>query len=235
MSLPGRKAQPMQHSIHFAVARRAAALLATATVGIGAARLAAAQTTAQPQQATVFADASETALQAGDVLRLKIWREPDFSGDFAVTEAGIVTLPRLGPLSVTGVPLAQLEAQVIAGYGRYLVNPSIEVIPLRRVSIVGAVRSPGIYQVDPSVTLGQVVNLAGGLAPEGQRGKLELRRNGQRVAVDVNAQPGLAGTALVSGDEVYVPGRSWFARNGTWFVSTLIGVGSTVAFIAARQ
>jgi protein involved in polysaccharide export with SLBB domain len=220
-----------------AIACHAAVLLLSTTTAtsVGWVRSAAAQTQPPVHDAVVSTDdSSGTALRPGDMLRLKIWREPDLSGDFTVTEPGVVTLPRLGVLSVTGVPVAQLQAQVIAGYRGYLRNPSIEVIPLRRVSIIGAVRSPGMYSVDPSIAVGQVVNLAGGTAPEAQRGKLELRRNGQRIMIDLNSESGVAAMPLISGDEVYVPGRSWFARNGTWFVSTLLGLGTSVALIATQ-
>src|SRR5688500_3271570 len=33
-----------------------------------------------------------SALRPGDVVRVRIWREPDFSGDFTVNESGVVTL-----------------------------------------------------------------------------------------------------------------------------------------------
>jgi protein involved in polysaccharide export with SLBB domain len=224
----------MTFSNRIAIARRAAVLLLTATASVGWVRSAVAQTEPPVDARVAPSDSAETALRPGDLLRLKIWREPDLSGDFTVTEPGVVTLPRLGVLSVTGVPVAQLQAQVIAGYRGYLRNPSIEVIPLRRVSIIGAVRSPGMYSVDPSIAVGQVVNLAGGTAPEAQRGKLELRRNGQRIMIDLNSESGVAAMPLISGDEVYVPGRSWFARNGTWFVSTLLGLGTSVALIATQ-
>src|SRR5687768_9456614 len=81
----------------------------------------------------------------GDVLRVRIWREPDMSGDFQVTSTGQVTLPRLGLLNVGSLPADSLQAVLVEKYKVYLNNPSIEVLLLRRVSVTGAVRNPGVY------------------------------------------------------------------------------------------
>lgn len=175
------------------------------------------------------------SLRSGDVLRLRIWREPDLSGDFPVDETGQAILPRLGATTVTGVPPEQLKQQLTAEYQKYLNNPSIEVTPLRRIAILGAVRNPGLYPVDPSVTLGQAPNVAGGAVPnESKRNMLELRRDGVTRVVNLKQHPALAGLALASGDQVYVPERSWFSRNATWVVSTTIGVAGTTALLLTR-
>ena len=185
---------------------------------------------------TVVAPATPdlSVLRAGDVLRLRIWREPDLSGDFPVDETGRAILPRLGATVVTAIPSEQLKQQLTEAYRQYLNNPSIEVTPLRRIAILGAVRSPGIYPIDPSVTLGQAANVAGGAAPDSRRNMLELRRDGITRTVDLRSHPGLAGMPLASGDQVYIPERSWLSRNATWVVSTAIGVAGTSALLLTR-
>jgi polysaccharide biosynthesis/export protein len=180
------------------------------------------------------ASADFTALRPGDVLRLRIWREPDLSGDFPVDEAGEAVLPRLGPTVVTGVPAETLKRRLVASYREFLNNPSIEVTPLRRIAILGAVRNPGIYPIDPAVTLGQAASVAGGPAPDSRRNRLELTRGGVRREVDLQAHPGLANLPLASGDQVYLPERSWLSRNATWVVSTVIGVAGTTALLLTR-
>jgi polysaccharide biosynthesis/export protein len=174
------------------------------------------------------------SLRPGDVLRLKIWREPDLSGDFAVDETGHAILPRLGATAVSGTPADQLKLRLTTEYQKYLNNPSIEVIPLRRISILGSVRNPGMYPVDPSITLGEAPNVAGGAMPESRRNMLELRRNGTTRQVDLRKQPNLASLPLSSGDQVYVPEKSWFSKNATWVIGTAIGVAGTTALILTR-
>ena len=84
------------------------------------------------------------ALRPGDMLRLKIWREPDFSGDFMIDESGQAVLPRLGKTAVSGMSTEQLKSRLEDQYREYLNNPSIEVTPLRQVAVLGAVRNPGV-------------------------------------------------------------------------------------------
>lgn len=190
---------------------------------------------AQVTQAAVRTDSTvATALRPGDVLRLHIWLEPDWSGDFPIDEKGFATLPRLGPTQVTDVATDALEQRLVERYREYLNNPSIEVIPLRRISIIGAVRNPGLYPIEPSVTLGQVTAIAGGQMPESRRNVLELRRGAVVRRIDLGDDPRLAELPLRSDDQVYVPERSWLSRNAQWVVSTLVGVAGTTVYLLTR-
>ncbi len=189
---------------------------------------------AAPATLTIAAN-DTSSLRPGDVLRLRIWREPDLSGDFPIDETGRAILPRLGPTAVINIPSGQLKQHLTTEYQKYLNNPSIEVTPLRRVSILGAVRNPGIYPVDPSVTLGQATSVAGGALPDSKRSVIELSRNGTTREMDLKKHPSLATTPLSSGDQLYIPERSWFSRNATWVVSTAIGVAGTTALLLTRH
>lgn len=225
----------VRHTFTLTAIRAAGALLLGGWTGLAAQSVAGDSAQAIPASAPAAASPDLSALRPGDVLRLRIWREPDLSGDFPVDETGQVILPRLGPTPVAGVPAEQLKRRLTAEYQKYLNNPSIEVTPLRRIAILGAVRNPGIYPVDPSITLGQAPNVAGGAMPsESKRNMLELRRDGVTRVVDLRQHPALAGLPLASGDQVYIPERSWFSKNATWVVSTAIGVAGTTALLLTR-
>ncbi len=173
---------------------------------------------------------SAQTLKPGDVIKLQVWREPDFSGDFLVDEAGFVTLPRLGDLRVLDFTAASLEADLLERYRVYLRNPSIEISVLRRIRILGAVRTPGLYQVDPTTTLADAIALAGGVTPQGKQDVVELRRNGELLVAEVNASVSLGDTPLRSGDQLFVPERSWFSRNTNILAA---GIGAVVTLIVA--
>lgn len=212
-------------------------LIPTLALGLGvAALLAGVSAPAAAQSALAMADqpSNDVALQPGDMLRLKIWREPDLSGDFLVDEHGQATLPRLGETTVTGISTDQLKSQLTDAYREYLNNPSIEITPLRRISVVGAVRNPGVYRIDPSVTLGAAVNVAGGPDNQAKRNVIELRRGATHQRVDLGHHPELATLPLQSNDQIYIPERSWLSQNATWFVSTLVAIGGTTAYLVTR-
>jgi protein involved in polysaccharide export with SLBB domain len=165
------------------------------------------------QDAAPSTPAAPLMLRPGDVIRLKIWREPDFSGDYPIDENGMATFPRLGPVRAASFTTDSLKRTLVASYATYLVNPSIEVTTLRRLNVLGAVRNPGLYQVDPTVTVADAIALAGGITDNGQSDRVELVRDGKRLPANVNGTTRLADTPLRSGDQLFVPQRSWLSRN----------------------
>ena len=76
----------------------------------GCAQVGAAAGTQAAMQASARADAAPgdaaSPLRSGDALRLRIWREPDLSGDFTIDDDGVVTLPKIGRVQAAGEPIA---------------------------------------------------------------------------------------------------------------------------------
>jgi protein involved in polysaccharide export with SLBB domain len=152
-------------------------------------------------------------LHPGDIVRLRIWREPDLSGDFAVDEGGIVVFPKIGRLTVLGESPVWLKDTLVASYQVYLRNPSIDVILLRRVNVLGAVRNPGLYPVDPTMMLADVIAAAGGATPQGKSDEVQLLRGGKTVTANLTGGTRIADLQIRSGDQLFVPERSWVSRN----------------------
>lgn len=175
----------------------------------GVAAQAADQESAPAQHAVA---AAGDVLRAGDVIRLRIWQEPDLSGEFAVDESGFVVLPRLGPVRADRSPEA-VRRDVREGYGSFLNHSSIDIVLLRRVQVLGAVRSPGLYHVDPTMNISDVLALAGGATGQGRLEGLELVRNGQRIAANLSPLTTVGSSPLRSGDQIFVPEKSWISRN----------------------
>jgi len=176
----------------------------------------------------------QSRLQPGDVVRLRIWREPDLSGEFPVDESGTAVFPKLGPTKVGSITADSLRVMLISTYSQYLRDPAIEVTFLRRVTILGAVNHPGIYPVDPTMTIHDAFALAGGTLPNGNPKHFELRRGGQQVDVDFSQDTPIGRTAIRSGDELYVPERSWFSRNGIYVIGAAITATAIVVSTLVR-
>lgn len=167
-------------------------------------------------------------LQPGDMVRVVIWREEDLSGDFSVDETGVVTLPLLGDKHVTGIPMRQLREVLIEEYRIHLRNPSISITPLRRVNVLGEVNKPGLYEVDPTISLAGAVALAGGATASGDLNRIRVIRSGTVIRERVAAQAALNTADIRSGDQIFVERRNWFDRNSTFVVSVLLSVTSIV-------
>jgi polysaccharide export outer membrane protein len=163
-------------------------------------------------------------LQPGDLIRLRIWREPDLSGDYRVDEEGVAIFPKIGPLPVARLSTGSLKRVLLSRYDRYLRNPSVEVTFLRRVNVLGSVKNPGLYDVDPTMTVADVVAIAGGVTADGNPKKIELSRQGQ-PSTRISEQSRLANVTLRSGDHLHVPQRGWLSRNGTVVAAGITAIG----------
>ena len=179
------------------------------------------------QQTTQF-------LRPGDVIRLRIWREPDMSGDFPVDEAGMVVFPRVGEYRVLDDTPEQLSARLLADYQRYLRNPSIEIVVLRRVRIMGAVLNPGLHLVDPTVTVADALAVAGGATERGDPERIQILRDGQQLAVNIRQDTRLADSLIRSGDQIVIPERSWVSRNSGVVAASITGAISLVIALFIR-
>jgi protein involved in polysaccharide export with SLBB domain len=178
----------------------------------------------------VAGQANEILLRPGDVIKLSVWREPDWSGEFAVNESGTAVLPKIGPVHVTSMSPDELRQFVVDSLGRFLRNPSIEVTPLRRIQVLGAVRNPGLYSASPTHTVGDVLALAGGSTSDGKTDQVLLKRDGHDFDISLGPQTRLADTPIRTGDQLFVPERGWVSRNGGLVAA---GVTATMTLIVA--
>jgi polysaccharide export outer membrane protein len=182
--------------------------------------------------------AQHNLLRPGDLVRLRIWREPDLGGEFLVNEQGKVILPKIGELLVTDRSPEELRQVVLDAYLRFLRNPSIEIIFLRRINVLGAVRNPGLYPIDPTTTIADALALAGGAQPNGKPDQVKLLRAGEVVTALIGPEMRIAELDLRSGDQLYVPERSWWSRNTgilATVISSVVTIGLTIITINASK
>lgn len=174
---------------------------------------------------------TNATLRPGDAIRVEIWREGELSGDFPVNAEGIVTFPLLGRMRMTEIPIASLRDTLLALYTVHLRNPSINVTPIRRVTVLGEVQRPGLYGADPTLALAGLIAVAGGATPDGSLDRIRIVRGGQVLRERVGAGMTLSEADILSGDHVIVEQKSWFTRNMTFVVSTVISVSSIITSI----
>jgi len=167
--------------------------------------------------------------QPGDLVRVKVWREPDLSGDFRVDDKGSVTLPKIGAMYVGNMSPDSLRRTLTAAYAPDLKNPVIDITLLRRVQVVGSVAKPGLYDVDATMTVSDALALAGGATADGTSDRVELRRQGARVPSALSGQDRIASTPIRSGDQLFVPQRSWMSRNAGVVVGAAISAAGIIA------
>jgi protein involved in polysaccharide export with SLBB domain len=181
--------------------------------------------------ASPSSSASSASLLPGDLIAVRIWREEDLSGEFQVDEDGFVVLPLLGRREVVGISPDILRDQLTSAYDEYLVNPSVNVTLLRRVTVLGEVRLPGNYPVDATVSIAQLIGQAQGLTPDGDINRIQLVRDGRTVRSNLSGTMALTDAGVRSGDQVFVGKRSWLSRNLNSVVGFLSIVSNIVTVI----
>ena len=172
-------------------------------------------------------------MAVGDRIALRVLRESTYTETTTVDAQGQVVLPQLGLLTVAGLPIAAVQDTVRARYSEFFRNPAVSVTVLRRVGVEGEVKSPGLYYVDPTMTLRDLIAQSGGLTEAANADHVEVVRDGRRLGL-TGSEAISAITVLRSGDAVVVGRRSWFSRNSLAVVSTL-GLVVSVAVQAIRR
>ncbi len=180
---------------------------------------------------------AKTSLLPGDRILLRLYVDSSFnySDAIIIDQATRVVLPRLGSVSLQGVPAESVADSVRSAYASILRTKAIDVIPLRRVGIVGDVRKPDVYYIDLTTNLRDAIALAGGVAEIGRRHNVSITiRNGVTTRVKDWENSASVWSALVSGDEILVGRQSFFERNAI-AVITGISVFASIVFTLARK
>jgi polysaccharide export outer membrane protein len=174
---------------------------------------------------------SAALLRPGDVLRIKVWPDQSLSGEFPIETTGSAYLPVIGEVQAVGVPLETIRARLRARYAAMMTNPVVTITPVFRVSVLGAVQRPGLYAVDATQTVIDVISQAGGFSTTAQPGAIRLIRGGRAILLNgtdalESGDPTLS-AALQSGDRIVVPER----RAGRGGMQTALSILQTVAVV----
>jgi polysaccharide biosynthesis/export protein len=180
------------------------------------------------------------SLRPGDIIRIQVWGRDEYSGQFQVDENGELQYPVIGTIQARDLTLGALRDTLRAGLERLFTNPFVTITPLFRIAVLGEVQNPGLFTVDPTLSVMDVVALAGGAARNGNLGKIRLLRTGAESQLSFE-QEALAGHTLHdvgirSGDEIIVP-RKWFTRDDLGLVVQFAQLALTVAVfvVTVRQ
>ncbi len=173
-------------------------------------------------------------LRPGDVLVITVWGQPDYSGDYKVDETGHMPYPVLGEIDTRNKTMTQLREEIRTGLERIFNDPFVTVNPQFSIAVLGEVRNPGLFPVDPTLTVLDIVAMAGGPSPNGNINKIQLLRGGQtldlRFEQDRVGALTLQQVGLRSGDQVMVARRG-FTGDDLRTLLTVVQIGLSVAIL----
>ena len=155
-------------------------MIAGGAVLVGLLAAASAAGLAQDPSPTRFV--SEYRIGPKDQLEIKVAMTDRFNTLVRVTEDGKITINYIGEVAVENLTTSELEkklAQILIDKGMVL-NPQVQVsvkdFQSSMVSVLGAVKEPGMVQLMGRQTLMQVISKAGGITRDAGREIIIIRR-----------------------------------------------------------
>ena len=126
-----------------------------------------------PEVLAAIPNAAEVEYRVGpsDLLEVAVFQVPDLSKTVQVNANGQIALPLIGVVAAGGKTVAELESEIAGKLGeKYLQSPQVSVYvkeaKSQRVTVSGAVESPGMLALTGPTTLLQTIALSGGLTKE---------------------------------------------------------------------
>ncbi len=123
---------------------------------------------ARAQRAGLPASGAEYVLGPGDEIVLHVVDLDDIPDKpFRIDPSGAIDLPLAGKVEAGGLTVEQLKAVLTTKLAKYISAPHISINltddQSRPVSVIGAVNSPGVHQLQGPKRLIEVISLAGGV------------------------------------------------------------------------
>jgi polysaccharide export outer membrane protein len=146
-----------------------------------------AQTQAQQQQDT---DPSYR-VQAGDLLQISVWKEPDLQREVLVQPDGRFAFPLVGSVDVQGKSVDAIKTELESRLGKLISDPVVTVSVMQisgnKVFVIGQVNKPGEFVMNRRLDVAQALSMGGGMTTFASADDIKiLRRNdkGEQIAID---------------------------------------------------
>ena len=157
-------------------------------------------------------------VKPGDTLLVSVWKEPELQRKVLVEPDGTFAFPLCGEIDAHDKTVAQLQQVITQHLAHYItdavVTVSLQKIAGNRVYVIGQVKKPGAFVVNPRVDVIQAISMAGGTTPFASLGGIKIIRriaNGGQEALPFNYSDVVHGhdlsqnITLEAGDVVVVP------------------------------
>ena len=120
---------------------------------------------------TGFGSGAAGPIGAGDLVEMSVFDTPELSGKLRVSNTGDIILPLVGSIHVASMKAGDVQNLIRQKFidGGFLKDPQVTVFvaeyATQGVSVLGEIKSPGIYPAFGAHTLMDYISLAGGLTP----------------------------------------------------------------------
>ena len=154
---------------------------------------------------TVPSNSTDYILGPEDVIDLKVQQLEELNVTVRIAGDGAITLPFLGSVSVAGLTAVEVAQKIAKQLGeQFLQNPQVSVFAKefnsQKVSVIGAVTTPGTYPLTGPRTIIQMLAQAGGMRQDAGTNILIFRQDAKGVSTRLSIQ---RENLLVKGDPAW--------------------------------
>ncbi|RJQ14287.1 MAG: hypothetical protein C4560_12595 [Nitrospiraceae bacterium] len=163
---------------------------------------------------------SDYVIGPEDLLDIDVFQVDELKRTVRVSSSGYINLPIAGKINVTGLTVSQLEEELARRLERYLQEPTVSIFireyRSQRITVLGAVKNPQVYNVTRQKFLLDMLSLSGGTT-ETAGDICYIQRGSETIVINLNDLL-LEGDVklnvpVFSGDIIHV------SRGGTVFVN----------------
>ncbi len=137
--------------------------------------------------------AGDSRIGPDDLLNIAVFEAPEMNSTVRVSVSGDISLQLLGAVHAAGLTPRELESLLQTQLRRtYMKDPHVGVfiqeLQSHPVSVVGAVKMPGVFQIRGNKTVIEVLSMAQGLADDAGDTVLIMHGGGQADWRDVDSE-----------------------------------------------
>ena len=115
-----------------------------------------------------------------DILDVLVWKNVDLNRTVPVRPDGKISVPLVNDIQAAGLTPTELRQQLTTRLAEFIPSPEVSVIVREvhsvKVSVVGAVRMPGHYEVKSAATVLDMIARAQGLTEFANRDRIIVHR-----------------------------------------------------------
>jgi polysaccharide export outer membrane protein len=144
------------------------------------------------QQETQSLQVNDYQIGSKDLLEITVFGLPELNQTVRVSEDGSITMSLLGRVEVAGLTAQELEKKLASILDKQFTKEARVTVFIReyqKVSVIGAVGKPGMYELVGPTTLLQIIAQAGGLTAQAMNElfvyRLEKDDKQTRIAIKV--------------------------------------------------
>ena len=135
-------------------------------------------------------DPKSYQIGAEDILKIEVFRDPEFSRLVNVRPDGKITLPLVNDLQAAGLTPERLTAQLTEALTQFMINPQVTITVMavnsKSFTVTGRVNRSGKFPLATPIRVFDALGLAGGFQDFANTKKITIVRGGERLEFNYN-------------------------------------------------